>query len=286
MCFSAGFRVPASHQLRSYMHGLFHDRLVFPCGTVKTRHAWRWAGGKRNYLSFIKTKNPERQTFGFSSGQMLRSSLILSWPLPLPLGVIFSECKDGQSPGRFQSTAGFAAGWTWNSSATEQDSIFSCRQSEGSTLARTQKRAHTRTNQFSPVCWGGFGYSIWSQRFHLSHSDSERCSPACLLPLPANSQKNPPPCLPPSLPSTHNTKSKNQPKLVSAAGTYQPEHTHVGHPWELCKVLDQREKWRGGAGQREEQGRILFLSLLLLLSALLERKRKKDYSSFSIKWKD
>lgn len=33
----------------------------------------------------------------------------------------------------------------------------------------------------------------------------------------------------------------------------------------------------GGAGTDS------FLSLLLLLSALLERKRKKDYSSFSIK---
>lgn len=50
-----------------------------------------------------KAKNSGRQTFGFSSGQMLRSSLILSKPLPLPLGVIFSEWKDRQSLGRFQS---------------------------------------------------------------------------------------------------------------------------------------------------------------------------------------
>lgn len=39
MCFSAGFQVPASRQQRSCMHGLFHDRLVFPCGTIKSRHA-------------------------------------------------------------------------------------------------------------------------------------------------------------------------------------------------------------------------------------------------------
>lgn len=52
-----------------------------------------------------KAKNSGRQTFGFSSGQTLRSSLILSKPLPLPLGAIFSEWKDRQSPGRFQSTA-------------------------------------------------------------------------------------------------------------------------------------------------------------------------------------
>lgn len=38
-CFSIGFQIPASHQLRSCMHGLFQDRLVFPCGTVKCRHA-------------------------------------------------------------------------------------------------------------------------------------------------------------------------------------------------------------------------------------------------------
>lgn len=80
MCFSAGFQVPASHQLRNCMHGLFHDRLVFPRGTVKIRHAWRWAGGKRNYLSFIKSQKSREIDvwFRFWADAQVKSYFVLT----------------------------------------------------------------------------------------------------------------------------------------------------------------------------------------------------------------
>lgn len=89
----------------------------------------------------------------------------------------------------------------------------------------THACARTRTNQFSPVCWGGFGYSICSQSCRLSHSDSECCSPACLLPLSAHSQKNPPPRLPP-FPAHTTQKAKTNPSLPLQLGLIS-QNTHM-----------------------------------------------------------
>ena len=229
--------------------------------------------------ALLKAKNSGRQTFGFSSGQMLRSSLILSKPLPLPLGRDIFRVKRRQSPGRFQSMACFAAGWTWNSSATAWDSLFSCRYSKSSDLcthtACTRMHTHTPEQTSSLLsCWGGFSYSLWSQRFHLSLSDSEHRSPACLLPLSAPRQKKSSPS-PPSLSSTHNTKSKNQPKLAFAAGTYQPEHTHVGHPWELGKVLDQRERWWGSGAAGGAGPDSFFIVIIIIVCSFRKEKEER-----------
>lgn len=145
----------------------------------------------------------------------------------------------------------------------------------------THACAHTRTNQFSPACRGGFGYRIRSQRLPLSRSACECRIPAFLLPFSAQSQKNTPPLLPP-FPARLTQKAKTDPSSPLQLGRIrQDTHTRVGHG-------NAAQHWvgkstGGGAGQQEEQGWSLFFFLSLLLSALLERKRKKDYSSFSIK---
>lgn len=201
------------------------------------------AGGKRNYLSFIKSQK-FRETgvwFQFWADAQVKSYFVQTTSPTLRRDIfrVKGRAKPGEIPDH-----GLFCSWLdmeFISDRARLAFLLQIQRELGLVHAHrsmhTHACAHTRTNQFSPVCWGGFGYSICSQSFRLSHSDSECCSPACLLPLSAPSQKNPPPRLPPF--PAHNTKSKNQPKLAFAAGTYQPEHTHVGHPWELGKVLDQ-----------------------------------------------
>lgn len=198
-----------------------------------------------------KANNSGRQTLGFSSGQMLRSNLILSKPLPLPLGVIFSEWKDRQGPGRFQRWAHRAAARGRNSSAGEHHSPSSCGCRESSGLCTTPKHAHACmcTHQNKPVL------SCLPGRLRLQDPQPAIAfKPLCL--------RVPYPCLPPSflstepekyspsppaLPSTPDTKSKNWPKLAFAAGPYQAGHTHTGRPWERGAALG-RQKHRRGCG--------------------------------------
>lgn len=124
-------------------------------------------------------------------------------------------------------------------------------------------RVHTRKNQFSPACWGSFGYRLRSQRLHLSHSDSERYIPAFLLPFSAQSQNNTPP--PPTFASTPDTKSRKQPRLAAAAGACQPGHTHQGS---LGTAARQR-------GEREERGRSPFFIVIIIIVCSF-RKEKEE----------
>lgn len=218
MCFSAGFQVPASHQLRSCMHGLFHDRLVFPCGTVKRKHAWRWAGGKRNYLSFIRSQKFGETDVWFQSWADAQvKSYFVQTTSPTLRRDIFRV--KGQAKPREIPEHGLFCSWLdmeFISDKARLALLLQIQRELGLVHAHrsmhTHACAHTRTNQFSPVCWGGFSYSIWSQRFHLSHSDSERCSSACLLPPLALRQKNPPPCFPP-FPAHTTQKAKTDSSL-------------------------------------------------------------------------
>lgn len=236
-----------------------------------------------------KANNSGRQTLGFSSGQMLRSNLILSKPLPLPLGVIFSEWKDRQGPGRFQRWAHRAAARGRNSSAGEHHSPSSCGCRESSGLCTSLKHAHACmcTHQNKPVL------SCLPGRLRLQDPQPAIAfKPLCL--------RVPYPCLPPSflstepekyspspptLPSTWHKKQKlTQARLRSWAVSGRT-HTH-GSAMGTRRSAGSAKAPAGVRGSRRSRARSLFFFLSLLLSALLERKRKKDYSSFSIKWKD
>lgn len=231
MCFSAGFQVPVSHQLRSCMHGLFHDRLVFPCGTLKCRHAWRWAGGKRNYLSFIKSQKFRETDIWFQlwADAPVKSYFVQTTSPTLRRDIF--RVKGWAKPGEIPEHSLFCS-WLdmeFISNKARLALLLQIQQELG--LVHTHRNMHThactntRTNQFSPVCWGGFSCNLWSQRFHLSHLGSEHCSPACLLPLPACSQKKPPPRLPP-FPAHTAQKAKTNPSLPLQLGLIS-QNTHM-----------------------------------------------------------
>lgn len=137
----------------------------------------------------------------------------------------------------------------------------------------THACAHTRTNQFSPACRGGFGYRIRSQRLPLSRSACECRIPAFLLPFSAQSQKNTPPLLPP-FPARLTQKAKTDPSSPSQLGRIrQDTHTRVGHG-------NAAQRWvgkstGGGAGQQEEQGWSLFFFFIVIIVCSF-RKEKEE----------
>lgn len=169
MCSSAGFQVPASHQLRSCMHGLFNDRLVFPCGTIKCRHAWRWAGGRRNYLSFMKNQKFRKTDvwFQFWADAQVKSYFVQTTSPTLRHDIF--RVKGQAKPREIPEHGLFAAGCTWNSSATKQDSLFSCGYGENLDLwthteACTRMFAHTPEQTSSSLSAGEASVTVSEAR--------------------------------------------------------------------------------------------------------------------------
>lgn len=157
---------------------------------------------------------------GRCSGQ----GLILSKPLPLPLGPIFSEWKDRQSPGRFQSTACLQLA---GHGIHQQQSKT---RSSPADMGRTWICARTHQNKPVLPCLLGrlqlqyLKPEISFKPFGLVRT-LECCSLACLLPLSAPSQKNPPPRRPP-FPAHTTQKAETDPSLPLQLGLIS-QNTHM-----------------------------------------------------------
>lgn len=150
--------------------------------------------------------------------------------------------------------------------------------------------AHTRTNQFFPVCWGGFSYSIWSQRFHLSHLDPFGLLSAVALPASFLCQLPARKILPlTALPFQHTLHRKQKPTQACLCSWDLSARTHTCRSsMGTQQSVGSTRALVGVQGSRRSRDEIFFYHyyFFIIIVCFLERKRKKDYSSFSIKWKD